>query len=329
MFTCSENGTMLHEKHSCGLFETCVLTNNVGSCHPVGNGTCQISADPHYNTFTNHTFNFQGTYTYTAARSCHLEGSRLKAFSVVVEHEKWTMTETPNVAVAKRVAVKVYDTTLVLRMNQLRKIMVNGTLLTIPLNLNDEGPLPRGLSLCYYALELPDGKITEDLQTFGSAWKVAVQGVVCEDGCSGDKCPKCDATEKDCESQILPFAACHRQIHPESYYRDCVYDVCMSQGRKYVLCNSISAYVTDCQTIGVKIDNWRTPDFCPITCPANSHYQICSETCGSPCPGLTDTSAVPPLVLKAAPVMKDTTSMGQAALPWTNVVVTTMDVPTR
>ncbi|KAI4817689.1 hypothetical protein KUCAC02_011072 [Chaenocephalus aceratus] len=39
-------------------------------------------------------------------------------------------------------------------------------------------------------------------------------------------------------------------------------------------------------------------------------------------------SAAPPLVLKAAPVMKDTTSMGQAALPWTNVVVTTMDVPT-
>ncbi|XP_071060834.1 von Willebrand factor-like [Pseudochaenichthys georgianus] len=35
------------------------------------------------------------------------------------------------------------------------------------------------------------------------------------------------------------------------------------------------------------------PDFCPITCPANSHYQICSETCGSPCPGLTDTISCP------------------------------------
>lgn len=68
---------------------------------------------------------FQGTCTYTAARSCHLEGSRLKAFSVVVENEKWTMTDTPNVAVAKLVAVKVYDTTLVLRMNQLRTIMVS------------------------------------------------------------------------------------------------------------------------------------------------------------------------------------------------------------
>ncbi|XP_034066191.1 IgGFc-binding protein-like [Gymnodraco acuticeps] len=334
---------MLHEKHSCGLFETCVLTNNVGSCHPVGNGTCQIAGDPHYNTFTNHTFNFQGTCTYTAARSCHLEGSRLKAFSVVVENEKWTMTDTPNVAVAKLVAVKVYNTTLVLRMNQLRTIMVNGTLLTIPLNLNDgqvevfqEGfhyaiVTDFGLKVTYDmiykvtvtvpgnykgktcglcgnfndsepdALELPDGKITKDLQTFGSAWKVAVQGVVCEDGCSGDQCPKCDATlkkifEKDCESitnPTGPFAACHSQINPESYYRDCVYDVCMSQGRKDVLCNSISAYVTDCQTIGVKIDNWRTPDFCPITCPANSHYQICSETCGSPCPGLTDTISCP------------------------------------
>lgn len=122
--------------------------------------------------------------------------------------------------------------------------------------------------------ELPDGNITKDVQTFGAAWKKGMPGVVCEDGCSGNQCPKCSSTlkeifEEDCRSitnSTGPFAACHSRLSPESYYRDCVYDVCMSQGDRNVLCNSISAYVTDCQTIGVKIDHWRRPDFCRKYC---------------------------------------------------------------
>ena len=118
--------------------------------------------------------------------------------------------------------------------------------------------------------ELPDGKKTKDIKTFGAAWKSSVQGVVCDDGCSGDQCPKCDGklkeiVEKDC-AKITdphgPFAACHSRLNPQPYYRDCVYDVCMSQGSRDILCQSISAYMTDCQTIGVNIAKWRSPDFC-------------------------------------------------------------------
>ncbi|XP_049458303.1 IgGFc-binding protein-like [Epinephelus fuscoguttatus] len=341
--TCNGHGMVHCEKHSCGPFEMCGLIKNVRSCHPVGNKTCTIAGDPHYKTFDNHYYDFQGTCTYTAAKSCHLEGSRLKAFSVVVENEKWTQTDQPNVAVAKLVAVEVYGNTLVLRSNQLKTIMLNGNLTTIPLNLNDgqvevfqEGfhyaiTTDFGLKVTYDMIykvtvtvpgnykdktcglcgnysdiktdefELPDGNTTKDIQSFGAAWKMSMQGVVCEDGCSGDQCPKCNSTlkkifEKDCESITNShgaFAACHSQLSPESYYRDCVYDVCMSHGDRNVLCSSISAYLTDCQTIGVKINNWRTSDFCPVKCPENSHYQICAETCGSPCPGLTDTIDCP------------------------------------
>ncbi len=113
------------EAHSCGPFEKCALVNHVRSCQPMGNGTCTITGDPHYKTFDNHTYDFQGTCTYTAAKSCHLEGSRLKHFSVAVENEKWTQTDTPNVSVAKLVAVEVYNYTLVLRRNQLNTIMVS------------------------------------------------------------------------------------------------------------------------------------------------------------------------------------------------------------
>lgn len=116
------------EAHSCGPFEKCALVKNVRSCKPLGNGTCTISGDPHYKNFDNQYYDFQGTCTYTAAKSCHLEGTHLKSFSVVVENEKYTQTDTPNVAVAKLVAVEVYGYTLVLRMNQLKTVMVSNIL---------------------------------------------------------------------------------------------------------------------------------------------------------------------------------------------------------
>ncbi|XP_070702802.1 IgGFc-binding protein-like [Pempheris klunzingeri] len=340
---CTCDGMVACEKQSCGPLEKCVLIKNVRSCQPLGNATCTIAGDPHYKTFDDQYYDFQGTCTYTAAKSCHLEGSRLKTFSVVVENEKWTRTDQPNVAVAKLVAVEVYGYTLVLRRNQLKVVMVNGNLATIPLNLN-EGQVEVFQQGFHYAIitdfglkvtydmvykvevtvpgnykgktcglcgnfngartdeyELPDGKLTKDIQTFGAAWKVAVPGVVCDDGCSGNQCPVCDSKQKeiferDCGILKNPdsaFAACHSQLSPEPYYRDCVYDVCMSKGDRNVLCQGISSYVTDCQTIGVKINSWRTPTFCPVTCSENSHYQICTETCASPCPGLTDTITCP------------------------------------
>ena len=61
---------------------------------------------------------------------------------------------------------------------------------------------------------------------------------------------------------VVPFAACLNVIDPESYFRDCVYDVCMGNGDRKMLCHSIAAYVSDCQDFGVAIKDWRTPTFC-------------------------------------------------------------------
>lgn len=118
--------------------------------------------------------------------------------------------------------------------------------------------------------QLPDGKLVKDITTFGAAWKVGLPGVVCEDGCVGDSCPKCPDNEKakiESECSIItdpkgPFAACHDVLDPASYFRDCVYDVCVAKGGVQMLCHSISAYVIDCQDVGVKIQSWRTPELC-------------------------------------------------------------------
>lgn len=113
------------EKFSCGPNEKCEVKNGVRACHPVGSGVCTISGDPHYNTFDNFTYTFQGTCTYTAAKSCYIEGTHLQPFSVIVENEKWYgESKDPNVSVAKAVIVEVYGQRLVLRKNQIGQVLV-------------------------------------------------------------------------------------------------------------------------------------------------------------------------------------------------------------
>ncbi|NXP53809.1 FCGBP protein, partial [Heliornis fulica] len=59
-----------------------------------------------------------------------------------------------------------------------------------------------------------------------------------------------------------PFKACHDVIRPRGFYRDCLYDVCMSDGARSTLCRVLEAYATTCRKHGAVVHDWRTPSGC-------------------------------------------------------------------
>ncbi|XP_041082055.1 IgGFc-binding protein-like [Polyodon spathula] len=145
--------------------------------------------------------------------------------------------------------------------------------------------------------QLADGSQTTDVQTLGSSWKVFVPGADCEDGCGND-CPHCDATRTAVfKSKIYcgmitapsgPFSSCISKVKPHSFFNDCVYDLCLSDGDVKQLCHSLQAYTAACQEAGVEIHPWRNESFCPLQCPPFSHYDLCADSCLSTCNEVSD-----------------------------------------
>ncbi|XP_016416622.1 IgGFc-binding protein [Sinocyclocheilus rhinocerous] len=143
----------------------------------------------------------------------------------------------------------------------------------------------------------PNNTLVSNPTIFGTSWKVK-DDPGCSDGCQGKACPKCDATErnqvtftKPC-SKITdkqgPFKGCHVKVNPNQFYEDCVYDMCMYGGHSSALCSALTAYTAACQEALGQVEAWRTDSFCPTTCKANSHYEVCATGCPQTCRGLTE-----------------------------------------
>lgn len=121
-------------------------------------------------------------------------------------------------------------------------------------------------------MQKPNNRPAKDVNDFGKSWSVSMQNVKCVHGCRGNNCPECGAPQKAVFSKfnycgILrapngPFAVCHSKLSPQSYFDDCLFDICASNGDGKVLCDSIAVYAFNCHMAGVDVKNWRTPSFC-------------------------------------------------------------------
>ncbi|XP_030019377.1 alpha-tectorin-like isoform X1 [Sphaeramia orbicularis] len=331
---CSCNGItgLVHcVPNSCGAQESCRVVGGEYGCHPSPHGTCSASGDPHYLTFDQKAYDFQGTCRYVLATLCN-DTTGLHQFSVEAKNEAWQGLP---VSITAEVFVNVWGYRVHMSRQNHGVVKVNGITKNLPLLLN-RGLVSIyasghrtfvdsdfGLSVSYdgwstVSITVPsnysgrtcglcgnfNGNRNDDFMTpsgvvvtspseFGTAWKV-VGNYSCSDGC-GTSCPQCtndQPARAQCEVITAadgPLSFCHQQVDPTPYFNDCVFDVCISGNqRNDLLCRSIQAYVSACQSANVRIYPWRQNTTCRIDCPANSHYELCGTDCGHTCASSTD-----------------------------------------
>ncbi len=122
---------------------------------------------------------------------------------------------------------------------------------------------------------------------FGASWSVA-EIPDCVHGCT-DSCQDCDPTRRSVyetsdfcgllrDSQG-PFRVCQTMLNPAPFFEDCVYDVCLYNGRRDILCQAITAYVSACQATGRTISPWRTAEFCGERNPGQLYLDLFEKPC--------------------------------------------------
>ncbi|XP_066477683.1 IgGFc-binding protein-like [Tiliqua scincoides] len=136
---------------------------------------------------------------------------------------------------------------------------------------------------------MPDGQQAQTSTQLGQSWQVP-GAEHDEDSCGGPGAtvpppPPClPETEALCgllTSKQGPFEACHSAISPTGFFESCVFDVCA--GSLQLLCSALESYADACQGVGVNLPRWRNSTFCPLPCPANSHYNTCTNACPATC----------------------------------------------
>ncbi|XP_037836867.1 alpha-tectorin [Kryptolebias marmoratus] len=127
---CTAAGLQCHSQ-PCSFSQICQPSSFQFSCQTVQRGTCTISGDPHYYTFDNKVFHFQGTCTYVLSEQCQ---HGLPYYRVEGKNEHRGSTR---VSWTRLVKVFVYNETIELVKGHPGKAKVNGNFASTPFYLHN------------------------------------------------------------------------------------------------------------------------------------------------------------------------------------------------
>lgn len=111
------------------------------------------------------------------------------------------------------------------------------------------------------------GKAVSTVIEWGKSWQTPDQDkespcYVCE-----KDCPSCEDSRRkhyqsDASCGALAkknglFKKCHNKVDPQPFLQSCVYDICLNEGDKKMLCQALASYTSQCNDNGVRIRGWR------------------------------------------------------------------------
>uniref|UniRef100_A0AAY5EYS8 VWFD domain-containing protein n=1 Tax=Electrophorus electricus TaxID=8005 RepID=A0AAY5EYS8_ELEEL len=128
--TCSSRGLQCSSQ-PCTFSQACRPAAFQYSCQNIQRQTCTISGDPHYYTFDNQIFHFQGTCTYVLSEVC---GRGLPYYRIEGKNENRGST---SVAWTRLVRVFVYNEELELVKDHQYQAKVNGSFAAAPFSLHN------------------------------------------------------------------------------------------------------------------------------------------------------------------------------------------------
>ncbi len=117
----------------------------------------------------------------------------------------------------------------------------------------------------------PSGALAPSVDQFGAEW-VVDDDVSDSHDCGFPESPGyCQDESTNLISQGLceiirgsqgPFSFCHGSVDPQAYFNNCVFDVCISENSNDVLCHSVQAYMSACQSANAVVYPWRENASC-------------------------------------------------------------------
>ncbi|XP_068425896.1 IgGFc-binding protein-like [Clinocottus analis] len=314
----------------CRVKEHCEVSEGQGVCVPDSKALCWTFGDPHYNTFDDLNYSFQGTCTYVLVNTTGLDPT-LPEVTVITKNELRGNSEGSFVRSA---TVKMLGHLITLPNKDRGIILVDGIKTELPVIL-EEGSISitesgiRGIlqsdigvevtfdwstllmvsiSSSYYRnvaglcgnyngnkeddLTTANGSPAVNVTQWAGTWSIEDNDPFCYHYCE-DACPQCLAEDRikytgpeycGILSDIKgPFSGCHDSVPIAEVLSDCLYDVCINEGRQEVLCEALSSYMAECQEAGASVLSWRQLGNCSVVCQAHSQYKLCGTACPATC----------------------------------------------
>lgn len=89
---------------------------------------------------------------------------------------------------------------------------------------------------------------------------------------------------KECSIlKTINFKKCHKYVNPIPYYKMCLQDSCSCSHNEPCYCDSITAYVLECQHKNISIRHWTIKNKCAFRCGGEMVYDDCGPPCQESC----------------------------------------------